>query len=76
MGKTLTWWVSYSYTYKLFMDDEWSDEEDFDAGRFTCLKKDIKEHVRKEVESQFCPGEIKDLEVTITDCYQTTEYEI
>ena len=43
VGRDYSWWVDYSYSYDLFMEDEqtWKNCVDFDADRFNCPKKDL-----------------------------------
>ena len=44
-----TWWVEFTYTYEYWDYDSqtWCSEESYDAGRFHCLKKDIKKEVEE-----------------------------
>lgn len=48
----VTYWVDYSFTYEYFDTEEndWVEYEDFDAGRFHCLKKHILGAVRSQIE--------------------------
>lgn len=77
-----TYWVEYTYKYT-YIDGDTGETElvtDFDAGRFQCHKRDIKKEVIKLLKEDFendpsvkCTD---DFNVVITDCYETTEYEI
>lgn len=79
VGRDYSWWVSYSWEYECFdnEENEWEKYEDFDAGRFNCQKKDIKktvtEHI-KEIELQ--DEQYRNLKVKIDDSYMTTTEEI
>ncbi len=75
MGR-VTYWVAYEYTYKLLTEDGWEDCSDFDAGRFHCPKKNIKKEVEKRVKEELVFDTIKDLAITISDSYLTTECEV
>lgn len=76
----VTYWVEYTYKYKLWNPDEndwWEDyEEDFDARRFHCPKKDIKKEVEKTIREELSEEKIKDLVIEITDFYPTTDCEV
>ena len=74
----ITHWVVYTYRYKYrdTEENEWCEYEDFDADRFHCPKKDIKKEVKKVVMENLSGEKIKDLTITITDFYPTTEYEM
>lgn len=73
-----TYWVEYSYSYDVFdtVENEWMSEEDFDAGRFCCLKKDVKREVKKVIEEELRSEKYKNLKIEIDDCYITTDCEI
>lgn len=77
-GKRNTWWVSYSFKYSYYDSEEkeWFEESDFDAGRFHCLKKDIPKEVRKTIEEGLVGETYKDLIITISDQYITTDFEV
>ena len=78
MGRRNTWWVEYSFSY-LFWDNaekKWEPWEDFDADRFQCLKKDIRKEVEQRVREDLSSEQFKDLKITITDCYITTDVEV
>jgi len=78
VGRDYAWWVSYSWTYEWLEEGsgEWISDNDFEAERFYCQKKDImKEATRKSIESM--EGlKYRNLEVTINDYYKTTTEEI
>ena len=45
--------------------------------RFKCRKRDIKKEVEKHIrEVDYLEEELRDLEITIDDCYITTEHEV
>lgn len=73
-----TYWVEYKYTYKVLLDDdcgyEYGLEHDFDSGRFKGSKKELESIIKSELEEEFGNGNI--ISVSITDCYETSEYEI
>ena len=73
-----TYWVGYTWKYKLFNEEtnEFEDYEDVDACRFHCLKRDIKKEVEKTIRESFGEEEVKDLKVNIYESYLTTEHEI
>ena len=71
-----TYWVEYTYTYEIFIDDKWEMENDFDAGRFTCKKADIRKAVEKRIKDDLQYEKYRNLEFQITDQYETTDYEI
>lgn len=71
-----TYWVEYTYTYEIFIDDEWETENDFDAGRFTCKKADIRKEVEKQIKDDLQYEKYRNLEFQITDQYETTAGEI
>ena len=80
--KTKTYWVEYTYYYTYIDVDSGERElvEDYDSGRVKCRKKDIKKEVAKRIREE-CEDDPSvelsdDIELTITDCYETTEYEI
>lgn len=71
-----TYWVEYAYTYEIFIDGEWETEKDFDAGRFTCKKADIRKEVEKRIKDDLQYEKYRNLEFQITDRYETTDCEI
>lgn len=73
-----TYWVEYTYKYKYWdsVENDWVDDEDFDARRFHCSKKDIKKEVDNAVHKELSGENIKDLIINIVDCYPTTDCEI
>ena len=80
--KTKTYWVEYTYEY-MYTNGITGEVEfvtDYGSGRFTCRKRDIKKEVIKRIKEEWAedPGikAVEDFKVTITDCYETTEYEI
>ena len=76
-GRDYSWWVDYSWKYEVYFDGEWMEEEDFDAGRFDCQKKDIKKVVTEHVKSVELKNETyRNLKVTIQDSYMTTPCEV
>lgn len=80
--KTKTYWVEYTYEYMYNNGDtgETEFETDYDSGRFTCRKRDIKKEVIKYIKEEWAEDPsikaVEDVKVTITDCYETTECEI
>ena len=75
----VTYWVEYTFKYKYWdcVENEWYEEEDFDARRFHCPKKDIKKEVKKAVmeELELQGDKFKDIVIEITDSYITTDSE-
>lgn len=67
-----TYWVEYDYTYTLVNDTE--EYKDFDSGRFTCRKKDIKKEVENYIREEF-GQQLTSLSVEIRDSYWTTDVE-
>ena len=79
VGRDYSWWVDYSYSYDLFMEDEqtWKNCVDFDADRFNCPKKDLKKVIKEHIEKYELQGDkYRNLVVTINDFYQTIIEEI
>lgn len=80
--KTKTYWVEYTYEYPYINGDtgETEFETDYGSGRFTCRKRDIKKEVIKHIKEEWAEDPsimaIENFKVAITDCYETTEYEI
>lgn len=74
----ITYWVEYTFKYKYLdsVENDWREEESFNAERFHCRKKDIKSEVRKAVLEELEGEKIKDLVIEITDSYPTTDYEV
>lgn len=76
-GRDYSWWVAYAWEFELYYDGEWSQERDFDEGRFDCQKKDIKKVVTEHVKSVELKDEVyRNLKVIIQDCYMTTTCEV
>lgn len=74
-----TYWVEYTFScqWRHKEDGKWYPETDSSAGRFRCLKKDIKKEVKNEIIDETYYGEeLKDIKIKITDCYLTTDCEI
>jgi hypothetical protein len=74
-----TWWVEYQYNYEFqdFETNEYIKEEDFDSGRFKCLKKDIPNEVKEYVEKYDLYGEkYRNLQIKILDKYITSDCEL
>lgn len=75
----VTYWVEYHFKYKYwnYVENEWCEEEDFDARRFHCPKKDIKKEVKQAVmeELELQSDKFKDITIEITDSYITTDSE-
>lgn len=71
-----TYFVEFKWTYKAFLDGRWEDCEDFEACRFQCPKKSIKEEVEKYVREILDDEDYKDLKIVIKDFYMTTDCEI
>ena len=67
-----TYWVQYDYKYTLVNDTE--EYEDFDSGRFTCRKKDIKKEVENYIREEF-GQQLTSLSVEIRGSYWTTDVE-
>lgn len=83
MSKTNTYWVSFSWTYLLWMGDvceegenEWDESEYCEAMRFRCPKKDVKKEVEAYVKNELKYDKYKDLKITIEDCYLTSDEEL
>lgn len=74
----VTYWVEYTYKYKLWIPEtgHWFEDEDFDVGRFHCPKKNIKKEVTKAILNWLSVEQFKDLIVTIIDAYPTTDCEV
>lgn len=76
----VTYWVEYTFKYKYYdsVDKEWYEDEDFDARRFHCPKKEIKNEVRNAVmeELELQGDKFKDVIIQITDYYLTTDEEV
>lgn len=74
----VTYWVEYAFKYKYWdaAQNDWCEEESFDAGRFHCPKKIIKSEVKKVVLEELNGEQIKDLTIEITDSYITTDCEV
>lgn len=77
-----TYWVEYTYEYP-YIDGDTGETEfvtESDSGRFQCRKRDIKKEVIKQLKEDFesdtSVKSIDGIKVTITDFYETTEYEI
>ena len=78
VGRDYSWWVSYSWTYEWFEEEsgEWISNEDFEAERFYCKKKEIKS-VAKEKAIEAIDGlKYRNLKVNINDYYITTTEEL
>ena len=73
-----TYWVEYSYEYDWYnaLDNHWELINDFDSGRFKCLKKDIPSEVEKAVKNELEGETYKNLKIKITDKYITTDCEV
>lgn len=73
-----TWWVEFEWTCMIYdpEENEWFEDDDCDACRFQCLKKNIPEEVRKHVEEELEYEKYKGLKINISDCYQTTDCEV
>lgn len=77
MGRTNTYWVEFEFEYDILYDGEWVHESDFDSGRIKCTKKEIKEKVREHIEEQLqYEPQHKNLKITITDQYITSDEEL
>ena len=65
----VTYWVEYIFKYKYWdsMENDWCEEKNFNAQRFHCPKKDIKNEVRNAVTEELEGEKIKDLVIKITD---------
>lgn len=76
VGRDYSWWVDYAWECEIFYEGEWMPEDDFDAGRFNCTKKEIKKTVTEHIKAFELQGEVyRNLKVTIHDCYPTTTCE-
>ena len=77
MGR-VTYWVEFQFKYKFWdgAENDWCEEESFDAKRFHCPKKEIKKEVERAVLADLECEKIKDLEITITDYYITSDCEL
>lgn len=69
-----TYWVEYKYTYQYNIGNECEIDSDFDSGRFKGPKKELESIIKSELEEEFGNGNI--ISVSITDCYETSDYEI
>ncbi len=77
VGRDYSWWVDYSWKCKILYNGEWMSDDDFDEGRFTCRKRDLKKTITEHIiKYELCDDTYKDLEVTIHECYPTTPEEI
>ena len=67
----VTYWVEYTFKCKYWDSEEndWLEDEDCDAKRFHCPKKDIKKNVEKSVREELSCEKIKDLVIEINDYY-------
>lgn len=74
VGRDYAWWVSYSWTYEWLEEesDVWISDSDFEAERFYCPKKDIKNVAEKKVIESMDGLKYRNLEVCINDYYKTT----
>ncbi len=74
----VTYWVEYIFKYKYLdsVENAWREEENVNAQRFHCPKKDIKNEVRNVVTEELKGEKIKDLVIKITDFYLTTDCEV
>ena len=54
-GRDYSWYVSYSWKYELFdnEDSEWIEIDDFDCQRFNCRKRDVKKKVIEYIVKKF-----------------------
>lgn len=76
VGRDYSWWVDYAWECEIFYEGEWHKEDDFDAARFYCTKKDIKKTVTEHIKSIELQGDVyRNLKVTIHDSYMTTTCE-
>ena len=73
-----TWWVEYEFSYDAKnYEGEWENYTEVEAGRFNCVKKDIKKEVKKYLEEEILDTEeYKNLKIKIIDQYITTDYEV
>lgn len=69
-----TYWVEYEYTYQYGIGFEFGIDSDFGSGRFKGLKKELESIIKSKLEEEFGNGNI--ISVSITNCYETSEYEI
>ena len=79
MGRPLTtWWVEFNYSYEYFDEEEnkWFTEKMSDAKRFTCKKSTIKDNVEYWLAEELEFEDYKNLKITITDFYPTTDCEV
>lgn len=83
MGRTNTYWVSFSWTYLLWMgniceegEPEWEETDDCDATRFRCPKTEIKHEVEKYIKRELTGCKYKNLKITIDDSYITSDEEL
>lgn len=83
MGRTNTYWVSFSWTYLLWMgniceegEPEWEEADDCDATRFRCQKAEIKHEVEKYIKRELEGCKYKNLKITIEDSYITSDEEL
>ena len=73
-----TYCVKYSYEYDWHnaLDNHWGLIDDFDSGRFKCLKKYVLSEVEKAVNNKLEGDTYKNLKIKITDKYITTDCEV
>ena len=73
-----TWWVGYTYDYEYFDTEEndWLYTNDIEAGRFRCLKKDIRREVEKAIRESLEGERIRNLNFDIYEQYITTDCEV
>jgi len=79
VGRDYSWFVSFSWKYEYFDEDEneWLEDDYFSARRFDCNKKDIKKVVTKYIEEYELQDErYRNLTVEISDFYKTTTEEL
>ena len=60
------------------MNGEWCEDEDFDARRFHCPRKRLRNEVKKAVmeELELQGDKFKNVVIEITDSYITTDEEV
>jgi hypothetical protein len=77
-GRLNTWWVGYTYGYEYFDTEEndWLYTNDIEAGRFRCLKKDIRREVEKAIRESLEGERIRNLKFDIYEQYITTDCEV
>ena len=76
VGMQMLFEYSYEYDWHNALDNHWELIDDFDSGRFKCLKKYVLSEVEKAVNNKLKGDTYKNLKIKITDKYITTDCEV